>query len=239
MADVEALDAQDDAAAADALGSGQASVALLDPAYWARARTRFRPVSRSAVSVGPGGTDMWLLGAVRLDGLSHVTAPPDLAGRGEEAVARTLVRDYYGVENPLALRDTGAVGGEEGAIVFDASAMEPQNQPYVESLSRAWWLFSGYPWIRALAVERADAPPDDRAEALLKEAGRLLAQEPETVAASVSSAEGGVEEHWLELVRALSLTYAAEERKGLAALLGYAARLRMCPKLEDTLLPRY
>ncbi len=235
----EALTTGTDQEASEAVLGGQADIALVDPVYWARSRTRFRPVSRTAVSVTHEANDLLLLSAVRLDGLEAVSAPPALSGRSEEAVARTLVREYYGVEKPLQLSDTGEVRDEEGRIVAGTEALQPQPHEYVESIPRAWWVLSGTPWVRALPVEDASGTPNPQAEAVIKDVARLLTQEAESVAAAVAKAHGGTEEAWLTLVRALNLSYGAEERKGLSALLAAAARLRLCPKVEDIALPRY
>lgn len=232
------VETEDDAEAASALRSGAASTALLDPVYWARNHSSLRPVPRSAVSLGPEATDLLLLSEVRLDGLERVTAPTSIAGTSEEVVARALVRDYYGVPSPLILTGDGAAAGDEGRIVTGVDALVPQTETFVESLSRAWWVMSGSAWLRALPVELSEAPVEPGLEALLKETARLLIQEAETVAAGLSRA-GGAQDRWLAVVRALSLSYGADERKALSALLARAARLRMCPKIEDVALPRY
>lgn len=235
----EVVEVGGDAEAAAALADGSAGIALVDPVYWAGRRRELRVVPRSCVGLGHEGGDMLLLSEVRLDGLEKVTVPPSIRGTSAEAVARTLVREYYGVESPLELSEDGAVGGGEGRIVEGADAMRPQSRPYVEDLARAWWVMTGTPWLRALPVERSGAPADSGAEALLREVGVLLAREAETVAAGVARARGGSEDRWLGVVRALSLSYGGEERKGLSALLGAASRLRLCPRVEDVALPRY
>ena len=235
----EAVEVGGDAEAAAALADGRAGVALVDPVYWAGRRRELRVVPRSCVGLSHGGGDLLLLSEVRLDGLEKVTAPPSIRGTSAEAVARTLVREYYGVESPLQISDEGAVGGGEGRIVEGAEALRAESQPYVEDLARAWWVMTGTRWLRALPVERPDAPPDSGAEALLREVAALLAREAETVAAGVARARGGSEDRWLGVVRALSLAYGGDERKGLSALLAAASRLRLCPRVEDVALPRY
>ncbi|MDQ3328861.1 MAG: hypothetical protein M3506_10110 [Chloroflexota bacterium] len=237
--DVRALPVEDDAAVMRALTQGDASLALIEPASWARNRTEVRIIPRVAVTLGPGGTDALLLGAVRLDELERVTGPVEIGGTAEEAVARSLVRDYYGILAPVVLQESGMIEGEEGRIVSGNTAMAAQDAPYAESLSRAWWIASGMPWVRALALEAATDEPDPNAEALFKEIGRLLREQGETVASGLCREHGGEEERWRHLVDAVGLDYGLDERKGLAALLAHAARLRLCPRLEETLLPRY
>jgi hypothetical protein len=236
---VEVLETPDDRAASRALADGRAGLALVDPAHWAWERAALRPVLRSCVALGPAASDLLLLSEVRPDGLERVTAPPALAGTSEEAVAGRLVREYLGVQAPLELAEAGAVGGPEGRIVGPPESLGPQPHEYVEGLSRQWWLLHGAPWVRALPVEAQDAPPDSGAERLLKDAARLLEAEAETAARELARAHGGDEARWLELVRALSFGYGAEERKGLGALLDAAARRRLCPRVEDAALPRY
>ena len=237
--DPRVLSVDTDQAAARALEQNEAVVALVDPLYWARRRGELRPVVRTAVSLGPDGTDLVLLSAVRLDGLEQVTAPESLAGTSAEAVARTLVRDYYGVEAPLRLTQTGRVGGEEGRIVADTDALSPQPYEFVENLSRAWWVMSGTPWVRALPVQSNTAPVDAQVESLFKEIARLLSQQSETVAHALAGSHGGSEEKWLDLVTALRLSYGAEERKSLSEVLRRASRLRLSPTVDDSALPRY
>lgn len=238
-ADPQLLELEDDREVGGAVLEGRARIALLDPVHWARDRGAFRPVLRSSVTLGPGGSDMLLVGEVRLDGLERVSAPPMPGGTSEETVARALVREYLGVSEPLQIGQEGGVGGEEGRIVTGIQALSPQPYEYVEGVARAWWITSGAPWVRALPVEAATAPANGEAEALLKEIGRLLDQQAETVAAGLSREHGGEEARWLELVRALTLAYGAEERKGLSELLARAARMRLCPRVEDVALPRY
>lgn len=233
---VEAEDAE--AVAAD-IAEGAADAGLLDPLAWARNRAAFRPVPRTAVALGPGGTDMVLAGAVRLDGLERVTAPALPPRTSEEAVARAVVREYLGVQEPLGVGQEGRVEGVEGRIVAGTDALREQEHEHVESVSRAWWILTGTPWVRALAVEPAGAEPSPEVEPLFREIGRHLEQQAETVAAGLARERGGDEERWLDLVRALTLRYGAEERTGLSALLARAARLRLAPKVEDTALPRY
>jgi hypothetical protein len=235
----ELLELEDDGAVGRALLEGRAPLALLDPLHWARDRSAFRPVPRTAVTLGPGGSDMLLLGEVRLDGLERVTAPPLPPRTNEEAVPRALVREYLGVSEPLGVGQEGTVSGEEGRIVTGTDALTEQPYEYVESLSRMWWILSGAPWVRALPVEAASTPPGGDAESLLREIARLLDQQGETVAAGLAREHGGEEGRWLALVRALGLSYGAEERKGLSALLAQAARLRLSPRVEDASLPRY
>lgn len=235
----EAVAVRGDVEAAVALTDGRGDLALVDPVYWAGRRRDLRVVPRSCVGLSHEGGDMLLLSEVRLDGLEQVTAPPGILGTSEEAVARTLVREYYGVDAPLELSEEGAVGGAAGRIVAGVDAVVPQTQPFVENLARAWWVMTGTPWLRALPVERPDAPPDSGAEALLREVAALLAREAETVAAGVATSRGGSEEQWLGVVRALNLSYGGDERKGLSTLLAAASRLRLCPRVEDVALPRY
>lgn len=235
----EVLDLDDDGAAAHAVSAGEATVALLDPLQWARQRVRFRPVPRVAVALGPTGTDMQLLSAVRLDGLERITSPQLPRRTSEEAVPRTLVREYYGLSESLQFHESGRVEGPEGRIVTGMDALRNQQCEFVESLSKAWWIMSGTPWVRALAVEAADTPPNPGSEKLLKEVDRLLGEQEETVAAELAREHGGQEDRWLELVRALGLSYGAEERKALASLLTHAARLRLAPRVDDAALPRY
>lgn len=237
--DPEIIEAEDDDAVAAALSGGAADAGLLDPLAWARDRAAFRPVPRTAVALGPGGTDMLLAGAVRLDGLERVTAPPLPPRTSEEAAARAVVREYLGVQEPLGVGQEGSVAGEEGGIVTAPEALREQPHEHVESVSRAWWIMTGTPWVRALAVEPARAEPSPEIEPLFREIGRHLEQQAETVAAGLARERGGDEERWLDLVRALTLRYGAEERKGLSALLTRAARLRLAPKVEDAALPRY
>jgi len=234
-----ALLVENDAAVMRALAQADASLALIEPASWARNRSEVRIIPRVAVTLGPGGTDALLLGAVRLDGLERVTGPMAIGGTTEEAVARYLVRDYYGIAAPLVLQESGTIEGDEGRIVSGDAAMSTQSAPYAESLSRAWWIASGAPWVRALAVEATASEPDSDAEGVFQDIGRLLREQGETVAAGVCREHGGEEERWQRLVDALGLGYGLDERKGLAALLAQAARLRLCPRLEETLLPRY
>ncbi len=238
-ADARALVVDDDASVMRALTQGDASIALVEPASWARNRAEVRVIPRTAVTLGPGGTDALLLGAVRLDGLERVTGPVELGGTTEEAVARYLVRDYYGIAAPLVLQESGTIEGDAGRIMSGDAAMSAQQAPYAESLSRAWWIASGAPWVRALAVEAADSQADTNAEALFRDIGRLLREQGETVAQGLSRERGGEEDRWQHVVDALGLGYGLDERKGLSALLAHAARLRLCPRLEDTLLPRY
>ena len=233
------LELGDDDAAARALAEGSADLALLDPLFWARSRASYRPVPRSAVSLGPGGSDMLLVGRVRLDGLERVASSPLPPRTSEEVVARALVREYLGISEPLVIGEGGAVEGEQGGIVAGVDALTEQPYEYVESASRAWWITSGGPWVRALAVERPDSPPAPDAEALLKDVARLLGEQGESVAAALGREHGGEEARWLELLRALNLAYGAEERKGLSTLLARAARLRLAPRVEDAALPRY
>ena len=238
--EARALELGDDDAAARALADGRADLALLDPLFWARSRASYRPVPRTAVSLGPGGGDMLLAGRVRLDGLERVASPPLPPRTSEEAVARALVREYLGVSEPLLMGEGDAVvEGEQGRIVAGVEALIEQPYEYVESASRAWWITSGGPWVRALAVERPDSPPGPDAEALFKDVARLLGEQGESVAAALGREHGGEEARWLELLRALNLAYGAEERKGLSALLARAARLRLSPRVEDSALPRY
>lgn len=233
------LDVEDDDAAAQAGSEGEATVALLDPLQWARQRAQFRPVPRVAVALGPAGTDMQLLSAVRLDGLERITSPQLPERTSEEAVPRTLVREYYGLTESLQFHESGRVEGPEGRIVTGTDALSNQQCQFVESLSKAWWIMSGTPWVRALAVEAADTPPNPGSETLLKEVERLLREQEETVASSLAREHGGQEDRWLDLVRALSLSYGAEERKALASLLAHASRLRLAPRVDDAALPRY
>ncbi len=131
------------------------------------------------------------------------------------------------------------IEGEEGRIVSGDDAMTAQQAPHAESLSRAWWIANGTPWVRALAVESATSEPDPNAETVFKEIGRLLREQGETVASGLCREHGGEQERWQHLVDAVGLGYGMDERKGLSALLAHAARLRLCPRLEETLLPRY
>lgn len=237
--DPEVIEVESDGAAVEALLERRAAVAIIDPVVWVSLRARLRPVARASVSLRPEATDMLLLSEVRLDGLERVTAPPAIAGTTEEVLARTLVRDYYGVTAPLDLTEKGIVEGEEGRIVAGVETFTLQPYTHVESLSRAWWVMSGTPWVRALPVEAADAPVSPTAEALLGEAARLMGEQTETVARELAREQGGAEDMWLALLRGYNLAYGAEERKGLSALLASAARLRMCPRVEDVALPRY
>lgn len=233
------LEVDDDEAAVRALTAGSCSLALIDPLHWARNRAALRPVPRTAVTLGPGGSDMHLLSSVRLDGLERVTTPQLPPGTGEEAVARTLVREYYGVSEPLREAEEGRVEGEEGRLVTGAEALRDQPFEFVESLSKAWWITSGTPWVRALVVERAGDAPEPTSESLLKEIERHLREQADTVATALARQYGGAEQRWLDLIQALSLSYGAEERKGLGTLLAQAARLRLAPRVDDAALPRY
>ncbi|MEJ7654137.1 MAG: MqnA/MqnD/SBP family protein [Chloroflexia bacterium] len=236
--DVAVYRVRDDAEAVEAVLGGRASAAFIDPLVWARSRSRLRPVLRHALAIGPGGSDLLLLSDVRLDNLESVSGPTEIVGTNEEAAARTLVRDYYGVPQPLALDDDSAPKGAHGVVIAGDKAMRAHNYPYVESLARAWWVATGGPWVRALAVLAANNE-DDAPELVLRAASKLLAEESDSIAAQAARRSGGDEERWRTVVRALSLTYGADERRSLAASFASAARLRLCPPVEEVLLPRY
>ncbi len=238
--DAQAVTVPGDAESVAALAADPTGVALVDPACWARQRQALRPVLRTAVSLGPHGTDLLLLSRVRLDGLEAVTAPASLERTSDGAVVRALAREFYGVPQPVAFSVTYAHTGEPaGRIAYVTATEATGSYPHVESIARAWWLLTGGPWVRAMAVQAGEAPQSALAEAVFRETARVLKQEHESVARGVAGEHGGSEERWLDIIRGLSLGYGADERKGLSALLARASRAGLCPKLEDAQLPRY
>ncbi len=156
-----------------------------------------------------------------------------------DRLARTLVRDFYGVWEALRLEERGRVEDAEGRVAAEVEALTSQPYEHVESLSAAWWLMQGVPLVRGLFVEPVKARPVDGVREALTGAARLMSEHAETAARDLSRRHGGEEERWLGLVNALALTYGPEERKALSLLLMAASRSRMCPHPRDIELPRY